>query len=540
MAGAGVIARVRAVRGLTALVLGYGAFIVAEYAAWVAVLVYAYERGGATEAGLIALAQLAPAALAAPVLARWSERLRGARVLQVGYAFLALTLAGCGVGVLADLPALTYGAAVASALPMVVPRPAQIGVLTELVDDPLDLASGSVSLGWAESAGVVGAGLLAGVVLTGGGAGWLLLSTAALAVASLVSTLPADAATATRAATPDVSPGPTGPAPPPAAVPPPWRSVWPLVSLLTVGSVLVAALDVLFVVLAVDVLRQGEGWAGYLQMVFGLGAVLSAPITARLVGRRLAPAVVVAAIATGAALAVTAPGPGLAVTVAAVMVVGGGRAVLDVSTRTLLLRVVPQQSAARTFGVVEGCTMGGLALGSLLVPVLVAAGGPSTALIGVACLLPLAVAATAGLLLRLDGEAPGHRDALAALRASPLLHQLPATALEALAGVAERCSFAPGTAIMSEGEAGLDYHLITGGQAEVTRAGRLLQHLGAGEGFGEIALLRHSPRIATVAALTPVTTLRLGGRAFLDAVTGHRATLTRFTQHVDDRLSPTD
>ncbi len=532
MAGTGVIARVRAVRGLTALVLGYGAFIVAEYAAWVAVLVFAYERGGATEAGLIALAQLAPAALAAPVLARWSERLRGARVLQVGYAFLALTLAGCGVGALADLPALAYGAAVASALPMVVPRPAQIGVLTELVEDPLDLASGSVALGWAESAGVVGAGLLAGLVLTGGGPGWLLLSTAALAVASLISTLPADVATSSGS-----RPDPTAPAAAGDTAPSPWRSVWPLVALLVAGSVLVAALDVLFVVLAVDVLRQGEGWAGYLQMAFGLGAVASAPITARLVGRRLAPAVMAAALVTGAALAVTAPGPGLVPTVAAVLVAGGGRAVLDVSTRTLLLRVVPHRSAARVFGVVEGCTMGGLAVGSLFVPVLVAAGGPSAALMGAACLLPFAVVAVAGRLLRLDGEAPDQRDELAALQASPLLQQLPADALEALAAAATPCTYAPGVVIMREGEPGLDYHVITSGEVEVTRSGTVLRQLGPGAGVGEIAILRHSPRTATVTALTRVTTLCLEGRAFLEAVTGHRATLTRFTQHVDERLA---
>ena len=352
---------------------------------------------------------------------------------------------------------------------MVVPRPAQIGVLTELVGDPRDLASGSVALGWAESAGVVGAGLLSGLVLTGGGPGWLLLSTAGLAVASLMCTLPADAATRTTAYSPAVQRAPTGPAGSPAATPPPWGSVWPLVSLLTVGSVLVAALDVLFVVLAVDVLRRGEGWAGYLQMVFGLGAVLSAPITARLVGRRLAPAVIAAAVVTGAALALTAPGPGLALTVAAVMVAGGGRAVLDVATRTLLLRVVPHRSAARVFGVVEGCTMGGLALGSLLVPVLVAAGGPSTALLGAACLLPLAVGAVAGRLLRLDGEAPDQRRRGRRAQASPLLQQLPADALEALAAAATPCTYAPGVAVMREGEPGLDYHLITGGQVEVTQ-----------------------------------------------------------------------
>jgi len=69
-----VIGVLRRNRPLGHIVASYLIFIVTEYAAWIAVLVFAYERGGATEAGLVALAQLVPAALLAPLLSAVADR----------------------------------------------------------------------------------------------------------------------------------------------------------------------------------------------------------------------------------------------------------------------------------------------------------------------------------------------------------------------------------------------------------------------------------------------------------------------------------
>jgi hypothetical protein len=127
-----------------------------------------------------------------------------------------------------------------------------------------------------------------------------------------------------------------------------------MVALLTAEAAVLGALDLLFVIVAISVLHRSQAWAGYLNSAYGVGAVVAATVSAMLVGRRLGAPILGAALLLSGALAALAFGVGLAGTVALLTVVGAGRALLDVASRTLLQPSVPARLIGRVFGVLEG------------------------------------------------------------------------------------------------------------------------------------------------------------------------------------------
>src|ERR1022692_4938852 len=117
----GVIARNRA---LTRLLLAYAVMIVAEFGQWLALIVYAYARGGASAAGLVVVLQLVPSMLLAPVISARLFRMGAGRLLVAAYVAAAATLACCGAAILVAAPvAVVYGVAMAFSLALGVSRP---------------------------------------------------------------------------------------------------------------------------------------------------------------------------------------------------------------------------------------------------------------------------------------------------------------------------------------------------------------------------------------------------------------------------------
>ncbi|HZT88940.1 MAG TPA: ATP-binding cassette domain-containing protein [Stellaceae bacterium] len=90
-----------------------------------------------------------------------------------------------------------------------------------------------------------------------------------------------------------------------------------------------------------------------------------------------------------------------------------------------------------------------------------------------------------------------------------------------LTNVAEKMTrrhYQPEEIVIAEGEVGEDFFLISAGEVAVVRHDREVARLGAGDFFGELALISGEPRNATVYAATPLDTYVLGKDDFRAAV----------------------
>jgi CRP/FNR family cyclic AMP-dependent transcriptional regulator len=100
------------------------------------------------------------------------------------------------------------------------------------------------------------------------------------------------------------------------------------------------------------------------------------------------------------------------------------------------------------------------------------------------------------------------------IRHVPLFSQCSKRELAQIAGIADELDLSDGKILIREGERGREFFVLLEGNADVTKDGRHVNTLGPGDFFGEIALVSHSPRTATVTASSPVHTLVITERSF--------------------------
>jgi CRP-like cAMP-binding protein len=83
-----------------------------------------------------------------------------------------------------------------------------------------------------------------------------------------------------------------------------------------------------------------------------------------------------------------------------------------------------------------------------------------------------------------------------------------------------------GTVLATAGHSGHDFVIVLEGVATVENDGRVVATLGAGDHFGEIAMLDNGPRTATVRAATAMT-LAVIGRPEFDDLLDHSPALVK-------------
>jgi hypothetical protein len=504
------------------IVLGYGMSVTGELAGTVTLVVYAFGAGGAALVAAYAASRTVAGAAVMLALAGITGRLRRDRLLRQLTGCRTVLLAAAAVTAALREPAgVVIALAAASSSLAGTYRPLQAALLPWLVRTPAELTASNAVTAVMENSGALAGPLVAG--------GLLAVASPALSVAVAAGFLGAATASLPGLAVPE-PPGPGGRhvaevirdvasgiaefvrLAPPAGI-----------AILVFAQTLIrGALVVLIAVLAVHLLGLGGAAVGWLNAAFGAGGLIGGAVAAATVrATRLGRSLITGLLLWGLPLALLALAPAAAFAYLTLVVAGIGNAVEDTGCFTLVTRLAGPRVAGRVLAALEFVALAGLATGSILTPTLLRA-------LGVRGTLALLGGGLAGLALahavrfvRLDRTMPGPGPEVGLLRKLAMFAPLPLAVTDLLAAELEPRQFPAGAVVMREGDAGDDFHVIADGSAAVTVRGVPRTVLGAGDCFGEIALLRDSPRTATVVAAQPLRTLALNRQAFLTAVTAN-------------------
>ncbi len=514
--------------------LAFLLFSAVEFGAWVAILLYAYEAIGPASVGIVAAVQLLPGALIVPFIAGLVDRFSRQRVLFIGYVGQVVTFGVTFIGMAVDAPPLVVVlAATCATTAQSITRPTHGALVPSLALTPEELTAANGWSGAMEGTGMLAGPLIAAAILAvaAPAAVFGAATAASVLTALLTARLPRAVATGASAAGPDDERGRLLDG---IRLVARHRSTRIVVGILTLRMVVIGALDVLFVLLALEVFDIGESGAGLLTAAIGLGVILGGGLTFAFIGRQsLARILAIAGSTSG--LALVAVGSGVSVLAAAALIVatGVGFAVCDVIARTILQRVTPDLVLGRVLGAVEGLAFAGLASGAILAPVCALFVGVQGAVTIVGLLLPVGIALSWVELRAMDRSVLLPTRAIGLLRDAVIFAPLPLPQLEWLARQARWHTVEPGQVLIREGDEGDAYHVLETGSLAVSQAGRQLRVCDArADGVGEIALLRDVPRTATVTALAMSVLLLIRRRAFLEVVAGHPP-----TREVADRVA---
>ena len=504
----------RMIRLMVAFVL----FSIPEIAIWIGFLMYLYEHGGSTAAGLIGGATLVPAIVLAPFLGVMGDRLPRGVALAVCYAVLALGYAG--IALLWRTQAQVWWVSVAFACLYViisVTRPTHYAIVPQLVETPEGLVRANSVTIFIASVGLCLGPIAAGLLLDHlnvAAIGWF-CSVCLLFAALLCLRLrlpPGDAEGADSSDS--VSAG--------------LRYVLqhaPILALVLVVGIMflvTSALDILGVDFASSVLGIGASGQGILVASTGIGGLVGSLLGVGLAGRQpLAIVLSGTLVAAGLPLVLVALTSSLLPAALLCGFCGAAIAIGSLMCDTLLQRGTDDAVMARVFAVSESAMLIGYVFGAMAIPAVISAVGVAASYVVLGVGLIVLTGFIWRLLGQIDRTALVPQELLELMRRITFLAAMRPADLERLARGATEVVIPAGVPVVSEGDVGDSFYIVSSGDAEVLVAGKgRVATMSEGDGFGEIALLHDVPRTATVVGTTDLRLVRLERDDFLAAVTG--------------------
>jgi MFS family permease len=524
----GVYRQLLANRPLTKLLVGEFISGIGDWLYIVAIFVVIYRQSGDPAlVGLFGAVRVIPyIALSVPaglVADRFERRL----VLLVSDVWRGAVMVVLTVLVAANAPVLPIAAlAILATCGSAFFYPAMGAYMPSLVTDERQL--GPANSAWAslQNISFIFGPAIAGVLLALGGVtvAFILNALTFIVIAVILWTLPRGAKADAPA---KVEAGPES-----SDVTPASRPRVPALPLAGLGiiQVVVGFLDtgmqVLTVILAINVLHAGEAGNGYLNAAIGVGGLIGAVGSGVLVLRRsLGAPLLIGAVTFGVGLVALGAIPVLVVALMTIAVAYAGALLLDVVLTTIFQRVVPDELRGRWLGVfVTAATLAGAA-GALALPLFVVNVGAAPTL-GV-CGLVVVASTVAGLALigKAATREPSRFEAtIAEVAKLPLFSGVPSSRLETALARVHEAPVEAGQVIVRQGDPADRFYMIASGSFVVTQQATptappvVLRHLGANDVFGELGLLRESPRSATVEAESDGVLLELAGKDFLELV----------------------
>ena len=516
--------------GLRRIELGFAGSIIGDWAYATAFAVYAYQHGGPTAVGVVAVVRYALRALVTPFTSMLGDRYSRRLVMIGSDTTAALIIALSAILIASDANRFAvFALAVVGSLAVSPFRPAQASYLPQLANGVEELAAANVASSTIESLGFLCGPALAGVLLAFTSISNVLFFNAATFAWSAFIVLGIRPSMVTA---PDPAPEPT--ADNPAELSVGFlaeatagfrvilrnRDLRILVGLFSAQTVVAGASAVFGVSIALGLLGLNRSGLGYLDATLGIGGLVGGFIALVLVQRgRLARDFGVGVLLWSAPLLLVAVWPTVTAAVIMMVLLGLGNSVVDINGFTIIQRITPEETMSRVFGALESALIGGMAIGALLMPLLISTAGVRWGLAIVGASVASIVLATPAALRHIDTVAlvpPG----LELLRSVSLLSSLPEPILDRLARALVRVELAEGDVVIHEGDHGDLFYVVESGSLTVSKEGRFVASLGPGDYVGEIALLRDVPRTATVNATAPTVLQALDRRHFLPAVTG--------------------